>query len=64
MKSGHGEADYLLFIDSAPIGVVEAKREGETLTGVEFQTRPQSTARAFQPTSRPHDDRCHFSISG
>lgn len=38
MKAGHGEADYLLFIDGAPVGVVEAKREGETLTGVELQT--------------------------
>lgn len=42
LKSGHGEADYLLFIDSAPVGVVEAKREGETLTGVEIQTTKYS----------------------
>jgi hypothetical protein len=38
LKSGHGEADYLLFVDEAPIGVVEAKKEGDTLTGVELQT--------------------------
>jgi len=25
LKSGHGEADYLLFFDGSPIGVVEAK---------------------------------------
>jgi len=25
LKSGHGEADYLLFVDGAPIGVVEAR---------------------------------------
>ncbi len=42
LKSGHGEADYLLFVDSVPIGVVEAKREGETLTGVELQTTKYS----------------------
>ena len=42
LKSGHGEADYLLFLDSAPVGVVEAKREGETLTGVEIQTTKYS----------------------
>jgi hypothetical protein len=36
--TGHGEADYLLFVDGAPIGVVEAKKEGDTLTGVELQT--------------------------
>ncbi len=41
-KPGHGEADYLLFIDGAPVGVVEAKREGETLTGVELQTTKYS----------------------
>lgn len=38
MKKGHGEADYLLFVDGAAAGVVEAKKEGETLTGVEIQT--------------------------
>jgi len=42
MKAGHGEADYLLFIDGAPIGVVEAKKEGDTLTGVELQTTKYS----------------------
>ena len=26
MKTGHGEADYLLFLDGAAAGVVEAKR--------------------------------------
>ena len=36
LKSGHGEADYLLFVDSSPVGVVEAKKEGDTLTGVEI----------------------------
>jgi type I restriction enzyme R subunit len=33
LKSGHGEADYLLFLDGSPVGVVEAKQEGTTLTG-------------------------------
>src|SRR6266567_4623322 len=42
LKTGHGEADYLLFLDRAPIGVVEAKKEGETLTGVELQTTKYS----------------------
>ena len=32
MKKGHGEADYLLFVDGAAAGVIEAKKEGETLT--------------------------------
>ena len=42
MKKGHGEADYLLFVDGAAVGVVEAKKEGETLTGVEIQTTKYS----------------------
>jgi hypothetical protein len=42
MKSSHGEADYLLFVDCAPIGVVEAEKEGDTLTGVELQTTKYS----------------------
>src|SRR5271167_2329303 len=42
MKKGHGEADYLLFVDGAAAGVVEAKKEGETLTGVEIQTTKYS----------------------
>ena len=33
---------YLLFVDAAPIGVVEAKKEGDTLTGVELQTTKYS----------------------
>src|SRR5579871_1252133 len=38
LKPGHGEADYLLYGDYKALGVVEAKRVGETLTGVEVQT--------------------------
>jgi hypothetical protein len=32
-----GEADYLLFVDRAAVGVIEAKKIGYTLTGVEEQ---------------------------
>ena len=38
MKPPHGRADYLLFVDGAAVGVVEAKKEGETLHGVQWQT--------------------------
>jgi hypothetical protein len=38
LKSGYGFADYLLFVDGEAVGAVEAKTEGETLTGVEVQT--------------------------
>ena len=37
MKPAHGRADYLLFLDGRAAGVVEAKKEGATLTGVEWQ---------------------------
>ena len=33
-----GFADYMLFVDKRPIGVVEAKAAGKTLSGVELQT--------------------------
>ncbi len=38
MKPPHGRADYLLFLDGRAAGVVEAKKEGETLVGVERQS--------------------------
>jgi len=33
-----GDADYLLYVDGKVIGVIEAKPEGHTLTGVETQS--------------------------
>ena len=33
-----GEADYLLYLDAKAVGVVEAKPEGHSLTGVETQS--------------------------
>src|SRR4051794_10912972 len=33
-----GPADYLLYADAKAIGIVEAKPEGHTLTGVETQS--------------------------
>lgn len=36
--TGGNEADYLLFVDGLATGVVEAKKEGEPLTGVELQS--------------------------
>src|SRR3990170_135884 len=38
LKPGHGEADYLLYVDRKAAGVVEAKPAGFTLTGVETQS--------------------------
>jgi type I restriction enzyme R subunit len=42
LKAGFGEADYLLYVDGAAAGVIEAKKEGVTLTGVELQTQKYS----------------------
>ena len=38
VKVGKGRADYVLFVDCQAVGVIEAKRVGTTLTGVESQT--------------------------
>ena len=43
LKSGHGAADYLLYGDQKAAGVIEAKPEGSTLTGVEVQSEKYST---------------------
>ena len=43
LKSGHGTADYLLYVNQKASGVVEAKPEGSTLTGVEVQSEKYST---------------------
>jgi type I restriction enzyme R subunit len=36
---GAGEADYLLVAKGKAVGIVEAKKRGDTLTGVEMKTR-------------------------
>ncbi|MFO1192316.1 MAG: type I restriction-modification enzyme R subunit C-terminal domain-containing protein [Rhodoferax sp.] len=38
LNPGHGEADYLLYVDGRAAGVVEAKKQGVTLKGVESQS--------------------------
>jgi len=38
LDPGHGFADYLLYVDGRAAGVIEAKRQGATLTGVEWQS--------------------------
>jgi len=43
LTTGHGFADYLLFVDGKAVGVLEAKPEGHTLSGVEVQTEKYST---------------------
>jgi type I restriction enzyme, R subunit len=43
MKRGHGETDYLLFVDSKAIGTLEAKPQGFPLTGAEPQSAKYGT---------------------
>ena len=43
LKPGHGSADYLLYVNQKAAGIVEAKPEGSTLTGVEVQSEKYST---------------------
>ena len=38
LEKGHGTADYLFYINGKAAGVIEAKKEGTTLTGVEIQS--------------------------
>ncbi|MBI5792996.1 MAG: DEAD/DEAH box helicase family protein [Rhodocyclales bacterium] len=38
LKNGLGFADYLLYVDGKAAGVIEAKKQGATLTGVEIQS--------------------------
>jgi type I restriction enzyme R subunit len=55
LKTGHGSADYLLYVDGDAVGVIEAKKEGETFTGVEVQSEkysvglPDFVPAPFQP---------------
>ena len=46
-----GFADYLLYVDGKAIGVIEAKPEGHTLTGVETQSAKYSEG---LPDGLPH----------
>lgn len=42
LKTGYGEADYILFVNRKAVGVVEAKPRGTTLKGVELQSSKYS----------------------
>jgi type I restriction enzyme R subunit len=50
LNPGHGTADYLLYVDGKAAGVIEAKKEGATLTGVEVQSGKYAQG---LPTSLP-----------
>ena len=39
LEAGHGFADYLLYVNGKAYGVIKAKREGATLSGVILRAR-------------------------
>jgi len=47
MKGGRGYADYLLFVSGKAVGVLEAKAEGHTLSGVEIQANEYTGGFAY-----------------
>ncbi len=57
-ESGHGFVDYLLYLDGKAAGVVEAKKEGFPLIGVEVEAKKYSKG---LPTDLPAlSDHCPF----
>ncbi len=55
MAANHGFADYLLFVDGKPVGVIEAKPMGHTLSGVQIQAEKYATGlpETLKPPVRP-----------
>src|SRR5260221_5049091 len=45
-----GEADYLLVVDGEAVGVIEAKKQGTTLTGVKEQSALYQAGQPLQTT--------------
>lgn len=54
MASGHGRADYLLYLDRKVVGVIEAKPAGTTLSGVEWQSAMYAAGLPQQHRARSH----------
>jgi type I restriction enzyme R subunit len=54
-NNGFGFADYLLYVNGKACGVIEAKKQGATLTGVELQSGryAQGLPPALPAWSRP-----------
>ena len=45
-----GPTDYLLFVDRRAVGVIEAKKEGTTLSGVSEQTEKYLKRNSTNPS--------------
>lgn len=50
---GYGFADYLLYVDGKATGVIEAKKERITLSGIETQS-DQILSRSTNPMTSSH----------
>ncbi len=48
LKSGHGFADYLLFVDGQAVGAVEGKKKGD-ISRVDCRPRPALTRAVLNP---------------
>ena len=46
LKQGHGFVDYLLYVHRRAADIIEAKKEGDTLTGVKTQSGTQQKTRS------------------
>lgn len=53
MKQGFGLADYMLYVDGAAVGVIEAKKEGRTLLEVELQSKYSEGLPESLPGTQP-----------
>lgn len=60
LESGFGFADYLLYVDGKAAGVIEAKKAGTTLIGVESQSSRYGSG---LPASLPGAGRCPSSTN-
>lgn len=49
MQSHGGPADYILFVDGKALGIVEAKKEGTTLSAVAEQSARYTAAKNWIP---------------
>ena len=60
MASGHGRADYALYLDREVVGVIEAKPAGTPLSGVEWQSAMYASGLPETARKRLHDGRLPF----
>jgi type I restriction enzyme R subunit len=60
MAPGHGRADYALYVDKEIVGVIEAKPEGTSLSGVEWQSAMYATGLPDGARARTHQGKLPF----